>query len=1162
MRTALYEAANSLLTHTRRWFWLKAWAMQVAKRRGMARAKVALARRLAVILHRMWIDGTEFRWGEQPHTIGPSKTGTALPRAQNIAMRLPGASKSAFESQVASIQGIMRHRLSSPAILVAALLVLFGCGGGQTGQARLADGLDYSNTAHVRHSYTPYQSESHTYVVSLPENDETEAEVYIGGDLMPRERLRYVGTEHDIRYFLGTSRDGVGIERLKNYRHDLETENGTIARSTAHSLRPFATQPRVYISPGFFEEENREMLVALTDSFQILNDALPPEYQLILEDVRESPVARTGEIMVHLGSPATVTATCGAGAAACARYEYVGDRTSRAVLVIPDDMDMSEYMYPRKVIVHELLHALGIHGHVDSVEFPDSIMGTSGEYIPNPGFVISKIDREILQFIYMSRRTDLYNDWDEWTDTAHHLVGQTEDDKLAFGVALFNGLPQPWAKGSLPDTALSDNRAISGTATWRGSVLGFSGPSPLAGAAELHVRLSTLQDPNNEQDLHFRNIYYLNRFESESPNRWFEPRNIHYKVNITNNGFRNVRGEGYERGLLVGAFMGPEHDYMGGTVKRTDMVGAFGGSRQPRIALQTSYELQASAIQTDWTKFQRDPGTSLAYGDFDGDGDEDLFVVPTNNADRSVCSPGDSYCMYPTYPQIWENAGNNKFSLNTQKFFSGALPRLINVRKTITGDFNGDGKLDLLLATHGPSAPPLPREEPPVLLLSSDTGFVISSDLAHLVGYNHGAASADIDQDGDLDIFVTDTLNDPYFLINDGNGNFLRNTSGVPPTINDQGVYTAELVDVDNDGYPDLLVGGHEYEAAPTAIFWGDNSGEYSESRKTVLPKVEGQGVVVDIDVGDLDGDGNKDIVVNRTASQPFYGGHYIQVIAGLGDRTFSDATDQTIKYGADATGRWIIWLRLVDVNGDGNLDITTDGERYFGVAWLNDGTGRLAPVNQVRRPFLHDWIRPASGLNDTRIRERMGAMVRSSDLMVHMDMDSGPTMGPVSGTIDFGFLEHGIGVTYEEIHGLDGVSLAIGFRETGSESYLGYGGWIDHSMFSLAVRALEGGFHVDAYSLGMESGTDPVSGSATWKGPVIGVDTTVIGRGQAFRGFAEINVDFAKADVDMAFTVMRFHLEGNVVRPDITWSDLPLRDGKFGSDSIQGAFYGPIMRK
>ena len=62
MRTALYEAANVMLTRTKRWSWLKAWAMQVAKRRGQARAKVALARRLGVIMHRMWVDGSEFRW--------------------------------------------------------------------------------------------------------------------------------------------------------------------------------------------------------------------------------------------------------------------------------------------------------------------------------------------------------------------------------------------------------------------------------------------------------------------------------------------------------------------------------------------------------------------------------------------------------------------------------------------------------------------------------------------------------------------------------------------------------------------------------------------------------------------------------------------------------------------------------------------------------------------------------------------------------------------------------------------------------------------------------------------------------------------------------------------------------------------------------------------
>jgi transposase len=61
MRVMLYEAAQSMM-RSKKWSWLKAWAMQIARRRGMKKAIVALARRLAVIMHRIWVDGTEFRW--------------------------------------------------------------------------------------------------------------------------------------------------------------------------------------------------------------------------------------------------------------------------------------------------------------------------------------------------------------------------------------------------------------------------------------------------------------------------------------------------------------------------------------------------------------------------------------------------------------------------------------------------------------------------------------------------------------------------------------------------------------------------------------------------------------------------------------------------------------------------------------------------------------------------------------------------------------------------------------------------------------------------------------------------------------------------------------------------------------------------------------------
>jgi transposase len=64
-RTALYEAAHSLLVRSSKWSSLRAWDLAVARRRGMARAKVAVARKLAIILHRMWSDGTDFRFSKE-----------------------------------------------------------------------------------------------------------------------------------------------------------------------------------------------------------------------------------------------------------------------------------------------------------------------------------------------------------------------------------------------------------------------------------------------------------------------------------------------------------------------------------------------------------------------------------------------------------------------------------------------------------------------------------------------------------------------------------------------------------------------------------------------------------------------------------------------------------------------------------------------------------------------------------------------------------------------------------------------------------------------------------------------------------------------------------------------------------------------------------------
>lgn len=62
VRCALYVAAHSLVTRTEAWSSLKAWGIRLARTRGHRRAVIAVARKLAVILHKMWINGTDFRW--------------------------------------------------------------------------------------------------------------------------------------------------------------------------------------------------------------------------------------------------------------------------------------------------------------------------------------------------------------------------------------------------------------------------------------------------------------------------------------------------------------------------------------------------------------------------------------------------------------------------------------------------------------------------------------------------------------------------------------------------------------------------------------------------------------------------------------------------------------------------------------------------------------------------------------------------------------------------------------------------------------------------------------------------------------------------------------------------------------------------------------------
>ena len=62
-RTALFTAAHVMLTRSRQWTAIRAWGVRIAQRSNLKKAKIAVARKMAVIMHRMWRDETPFRWG-------------------------------------------------------------------------------------------------------------------------------------------------------------------------------------------------------------------------------------------------------------------------------------------------------------------------------------------------------------------------------------------------------------------------------------------------------------------------------------------------------------------------------------------------------------------------------------------------------------------------------------------------------------------------------------------------------------------------------------------------------------------------------------------------------------------------------------------------------------------------------------------------------------------------------------------------------------------------------------------------------------------------------------------------------------------------------------------------------------------------------------------
>lgn len=279
-------------------------------------------------------------------------------------------------------------------------------------------------------------------------------------------------------------------------------------------------------------------------------------------------------------------------------------------------------------------------------------------------------------------------------------------------------------------------------------------------------------------------------------------------------------------------------------------------------------------------------GQSLgaSWGDYDNDGDEDLYVA-------NYLSSQDNF--------LYRNDGNEDFT----RILTGPVVQDSGSTYSATwGDYDNDGKLDLFLANDWGENNVLFHNE-------GNGGFtrIRSGDIVNNGGSSLGATWADYDNDGDLDLFVANWNYQQNFLYqNNGNSSFTRILTG--NIANDYGSSTGgSWGDYDNDGDLDLFVANDNYENN----FLYRNNGDGTFFKVTTGALVTDGGKSVGSTWGDYDNDGDLDLFVANI-------GHYNFLYENDGQGNFTKITtgDIVSVIGQSRGSSWI------DYDNDGDIDL------------------------------------------------------------------------------------------------------------------------------------------------------------------------------------------------------------------------------------------------
>ena len=425
--------------------------------------------------------------------------------------------------------------------------------------------------------------------------------IHVGADVAaPADALQQAGLHGATRVSYGSVQDGIGAAEVIAYLQadaaslqNPEEEDGMSVDLIPEGLflRFGAVPPTVRLAdgtpPALVDETIRVV--------QAINAALPVDWQL--EVNRDPAPAGTitpsdGEILVvfareedwsqeaappideniGLAEPLFTIAPTGDPNAQF-RIEIGGGR----VFV---DHTRTEGLERLGVIAHELIHLLG-RSHVDPIRFPRTIMvGGGSEELS--AHILHPLDREALLAIYGELEpgttpSDIAEELGDWSDTSLHIRGAVdiEGGEIAFGVALRNGLSQPWTSGPSPHTDVEDNPALSDDVSWSGRLIGLTPDAEaVAGEADLSVDLATLTGTVEFAGLE---QWAANAAPGAlgTGTTWNDG-DLRYGIEIRGNTFVQTVGDA---GTVTGAFFGPAHEGMGGVLEHDKLSAGFGGKR-------------------------------------------------------------------------------------------------------------------------------------------------------------------------------------------------------------------------------------------------------------------------------------------------------------------------------------------------------------------------------------------------------------------------------------------------------------------------------------------------------------------------------------------------------------------------------------------------------